>query len=72
MDGGTSEETAPAKRNPIYIDDFTDVARDFSTLRGRFSGDGQWLGALDVVTLCPSATPSMTAALGRLGQRKVN
>ena len=69
MDGGTSEETAPAKRNPIYIDDFTDVARDFSTLRGRFSGDGQWLGALataatkDGETLRMRIGPSWAAGL---------
>ena len=69
MDGGTGEEAAPAKRNPIYIDDFTDVARDFTALRDRFSGDGQWLAPLataatkDGETLRMRIGPSWAAGL---------
>ncbi|MGC1419371.1 MAG: hypothetical protein WA786_04540 [Acidimicrobiales bacterium] len=49
MDGGNTQETVAAKRNPIYIDDFVDVARDFEVLKYRFSGDGQWLAPLATV-----------------------
>jgi hypothetical protein len=46
MDGSSATVSDEKKRNPIFIEDFTDVARSFTTLHERFSGDGQWLAPL--------------------------
>jgi hypothetical protein len=34
------------KRNPIFIEDFYDIARPFYALQDRFCADGQWLAPL--------------------------
>jgi hypothetical protein len=46
MDGGNAAEADAKKRNPIFVQDFVDVARPFEVLRERFSGDGEWLAPL--------------------------
>jgi hypothetical protein len=49
MDGSNAAVSDAKKRNPIFIEDFTDVARPFTALCGRFSGDGQWLAPLATI-----------------------
>jgi hypothetical protein len=46
MDVSNATVSDTKKRNPIFIDDFTDVNREFTSIRERFSGDGQWLAPL--------------------------
>ena len=46
MEVSNATESDAKKRNPIFVEDFIDVARPFDALRERFSGDGQWLAPL--------------------------
>ncbi len=49
MDASNAAVSDAKKRNPIFIEDFTDVARPFTALCGRFSGDGEWLAPLATI-----------------------
>jgi hypothetical protein len=49
MEVSNATESDAKKRNPIFVEDFIDVARPFEALRERFSGDGQWLAPLATV-----------------------
>jgi hypothetical protein len=46
MDVSQRTEPDTKKRNPIFIEDFIDVARPFYAVQERFCGDGQWLAPL--------------------------